>query len=372
MAFGDRFVLKLFRRLEEGVNPDLEVGRFLTERTTFRHTPPVAGWLEVRNGREPLTLGVLHGWVANEGNAWSYTLDILGRYFERVLTAKDGGHDLAAVPAEPLLELADREPPSEVRERIGIYLQSARLLGQRTAELHIALASRPDEPDFAPEAFSLLYQRSLYQSMRTLTGRTFELLRQRLGSLPEADRAGAEELLGAQERVIDRFGALLGSKISATRIRTHGDYHLGQVLFTGKDFVVLDFEGEPARPLSERRMKRSPFRDVAGMLISFHYAAHAKLFEEADAGVVPAGTLPALESWALDWERRVSASFLRAYLDRAWGTSFVPPSREELATLIDIYLLEKVVYDLAYELNNRPGWVRIPLLGIRQILGKGD
>jgi maltose alpha-D-glucosyltransferase / alpha-amylase len=262
--------------------------------------------------------------------------------------------------------------PAEARERIGIYLQSAQLLGQRTAEMHIALASRPDEPDFAPEPFSLLYQRSLYQSMRTLAGRTFELLRQRLDSLPEPARPMAEELLGAQGRVIDRFGALLGGKVSATRIRTHGDYHLGQVLFTGKDFVVLDFEGEPARPLSERRMKRSPFRDLAGMLRSFHYAAYAKLFEEADAGVVPAGALPVLETWALDWERWVSASFLRAYLDRAWGASFVPPSREELAMLIDVYLLEKAVHELAYELNNRPGWVRIPLHGIRQILGERD
>ncbi|HWM91097.1 MAG TPA: maltose alpha-D-glucosyltransferase [Thermoanaerobaculia bacterium] len=371
VRFGDRLVLKLFRRLEEGINPDLEIGRFLTERTTFRHAPPVAGWLEVRNGREPLTLGILHAFIPNEGDAWTYTLDILGRYFERVMSL-GGDHISAAVPREPLLELAAREAPTEVRERIGIYLQSAELLGQRTAEMHIALASRPDEPDFAPEAFSLLYQRSLYQSMRTLTGRTFQVLRQRLGDLPEAARPEAEEILAAQDRVLDRFGSLLSGKVSATRIRCHGDYHLGQVLYTGKDFVILDFEGEPARPLSERRMKRSPFRDVAGMMRSFQYAAYARLFEEAEAGVVQPVALPALESWALDWERWVSATFLRAYLDRAWGSSFVPASREELAMLMDVYLLEKAVYELAYELNNRPGWVRIPLQGIRQILGKGE
>jgi maltose alpha-D-glucosyltransferase/alpha-amylase len=367
IGFGDRFVLKLFRRLEEGVNPDLEVGRFLTERTTFRCSPPVAGWLEIRGeGREPLTLGVLHGFVANEGDAWSYTLDILGRYFERVLTSATSVREQVR---EPLLKLAEHEAPADVRERIGIYLESARILGQRTAELHIALSSRPDEPDFAPEPFSLLYQRSLYQSMRSLTGRAFQLLQQRLADLPEGVRAEAEAVLGAHDRVIDRFAALLSGKVSATRIRTHGDYHLGQVLYTGKDFVILDFEGEPARPLSERRMKRSPFRDVAGMLRSFHYAAYAKLFEEGEAGVASSGTLPALESWALDWERWTSATFLRSYLDRAWGTSFVPPAREEVGMLIDVYLLEKAVYELAYELNNRPGWVRIPLQGIRQILG---
>jgi maltose alpha-D-glucosyltransferase/alpha-amylase len=372
IAFGDRFVLKLFRRLEEGINPDLEVGRFLTERTTFRCSPPVAGWLAIRDerdGREPLTLGVLHGFVANEGDAWSYTLDVLGRYFERVLTSAGDHHAFAPVIREPLLKLAEQEAPADVRERIGIYLESARLLGQRTAELHIALSSRPDEPDFGPEPFSLLYQRSLYQSMRSLTGRTFQLLQQRLADLPEGVRADAEAVLGAHDRVIDRFAALLSGKVAATRIRTHGDYHLGQLLYTGKDFVILDFEGEPARPLSERRMKRSPFRDVAGMLRSFHYAAYAKLFEEGEAGVAPSGALPALESWALDWERWTSATFLRAYLDRAWGTSFVPPSREEVGMLIDVYLLEKAVYELAYELNNRPAWVRIPLQGIRQILG---
>ncbi|HYN22520.1 MAG TPA: putative maltokinase, partial [Thermoanaerobaculia bacterium] len=336
VLFGDRFVLKLFRRLEAGMNPELEIGRFLTERTTFRHAPPIAGWLEVRNGQAPMTLGVLHGFVPNEGDAWAYTLDTLGRYFERVMTVGDLEHSIAAVPREALPELAMREPPAEVRERIGIYLQSAQLLGQRTAEMHIALASRPDEPDFAPEAFSLLYQRSLYQSMRTLTGRTFELLRQRLGDLPETARGGAEDLLGSQDRVVDRFGALLAGKVSAARIRCHGDYHLGQVLYTGKDFVILDFEGEPSRPLSERRMKRSPFRDVAGMLRSFHYAAYARLFEEADTGVVPASALPALETWAFDWERWTSAAFLRAYLDRAWGSPFVPPSREELALLIEV------------------------------------
>ena len=179
-------------------------------------------------------------------------------------------------------------------------------------------------------------------------------------------------MLAAQDRVIERFGALLNSKIPATRIRCHGDYHLGQVLYTGKDFVILDFEGEPARPLSERRMNRSPFRDVAGMLRSFQYAAYASLYEESEEGVVQATALPALESWALDWERWTSATFLKAYLDRAWGASFVPPSREELSMLIDVYLLEKAVYELAYELNNRPGWVRIPLQGIRQILGRGE
>jgi maltose alpha-D-glucosyltransferase/alpha-amylase len=378
VRFGDRLVLKLFRKLEAGINPDLEIGRFLTRSTNFRHMPPVAGGLDLRDGgrgREPVTLAVLQGFVANEGDAWSYTRDALGRYFERVRTGW-GRNDFgpATVPVRPLLELAAAAgaaaPPPDLYERIGTYLPAVRLLGERTAELHIALASAPpDLPSFAPEPFSTLHQRSLYESMRTGASRSLALLRQRLDDLTPDARAAAEEVLAAQGLVRERFALLLGPKVTATRIRTHGDYHLGQVLYTGKDFVILDFEGEPARPLSERRLKRSPLRDVAGMLRSFQYAAYARLFEESASGIIPAQEMAIFESWALFWERWVSAAFLDAYLDRTANASFVPAQRSELATLLDAYVLEKAVYELAYELNNRPGWVRIPLAGIRQILG---
>jgi len=245
-----------------------------------------------------------------------------------------------------------------------------RLLGERTAELHIALASGRDK-DFEPEPFSELYQRSLYDSMRSLTKKNFRLLRQRLASLPAAARETAERVLAAEDEIVERFRRLTSRKLTAERIRTHGDYHLGQVLYTGRDFVILDFEGEPSRSLSERRLKRSPFRDVAGMVRSFQYAAYVRLFEEASAGIVSPESLPALESWALYWERWVSAAFLQAYLRRAQAASFLPASVEENEILLDSYLLEKAVYELGYELNNRPDWVRIPLQGIRQILGDG-
>src|SRR6185436_6918081 len=235
-------------------------------------------------------------------------------------------------------------------------------------ELHIALAAGEDR-DFAPEPFSELYQRSLFDSMRKQASRSFRLLHLRLETLSPADRQTAERILAAESAVTDRFRRLVGAKLTAERVRTHGDYHLGQVLFTGKDFVIIDFEGEPSRPLSERRLKRSPLRDVAGMLRSFHYAAYARLFEESAAGVVTGPALAELESWARFWERWISAAFLRAYLDRAQGASFVPPSRQELAVLLDVYILEKAVYELQYELNNRPAWVGIPLQGILQILG---
>jgi maltose alpha-D-glucosyltransferase/alpha-amylase len=372
IRFGDRLVLKVFHKLEPGIHPELEIGRFLSEKTTFRHSPRLAGWLEIRPrtlAGETATLGVLQEFVANEGDGWSYTLDALGRYFERALTGWGRGeHGPAPLPAEPLAALAGREPAPDDYERLGTYLPMVRLLAERTAELHIALASGTEDRDFAPEPFTELYQRSLFDAMRTQAKRSLRLLAARLDSLPPAERAAAAQVLAHEEDIVERFRRLVGARLSAARIRTHGDYHLRQVLFTGKDFVLLDFEGDPSRSLSERRLKRSPFRDVAGMLRSFHYAASVKLSEEAAAGAATAEALTELESWARYWERWVSAAFLRAWLERARGASFLPASRAETATLLDVYMLDKTLLELAAELKERPERVRIPLQGILQIL----
>jgi len=373
VRLGGRLILKLFHRWEPGINPELEVGRFLAERTTFRHVPRLAGWLEIRprTPGEASTLGILQEMIPNEGDAWRWTLDALGRYFERAQTGWGRGeHGTAPVPAETLLELAAREPTADDFERLGTYLPSIQLLGERTAEMHIALAANRDDRDFAPEPFSELYQRSLYDSLRTLARSSFRRLRQELDGMPDAERALAEQALALEERVIGRFRGLVGAKLAAERIRCHGDYHLGRVLFTGRDFVILGFEGEPRRPLSERRLKRSPLRDVAAMLRSFHYAASAKLFEEAAAGLVSRGALAELETWARYWERWVSASFLRSYLERARGASFLPASREDVAMLLDIYRLEKALSELTQELSRRPAWAGIPLQGILGIVGE--
>jgi maltose alpha-D-glucosyltransferase/alpha-amylase len=166
-----------------------------------------------------------------------------------------------------------------------------------------------------------------------------------------------------EERILKRFQGILDRRITAMRIRIHGDYHLGQVLYTGKEFVLIDFEGEPARSLASRRIKRSPLRDVAGMLRSFHYASYAPLVEEV-GGSVRTGDVKALEPWAVLWNRRVSASFLDGYLEAARAASFLPQAPEELSSMLAIFLLEKAIYELGYELNNRPAWIKLPLLGI--------
>jgi maltose alpha-D-glucosyltransferase/alpha-amylase len=370
IAYRNTFILKLFRRIAPGVNPDLEIGRFLTEQAAFAHTPAVAGALEYRQDHgEPTTVAILHSFVPNQGDAWQYTLDALDHYFERAFVQREV--EQPPLPHTSLVALSEEAPSPLAQETIGSYLAAVQLLGQRTAELHIALASDAVDPHFAPEPFSTLYQRSIYQTMRSLAAQSFPLLRQHLKGLPQTVRSEAQQVLDSEAEVLKRFQAILGRKITAMRIRCHGDYHLGQVLYTGKDFVIIDFEGEPARPLSERRIKRSPLRDVAGMLRSFHYAAYTAFFNQEAEGIYVSQpeTLASLEAWARFWYLWVSAVFLKTYRESASRASFLPRTREELQVLLDAYLLEKVVYELGYELNNRPEWVRIPLQGILQLLG---
>ena len=204
--------------------------------------------------------------------------------------------------------------------------------------------------------------------MRNLTAQTFALLQKRVRTLPEALRDQGRQVLEMEERILKRFQGILERKVTAMRIRIHGDYHLGQVLYTGKEFVLIDFEGEPARSLSSRRIKRSPLRDVAGMLRSFHYASYAPLIGEVGGSVFRKGDVKSLEPWAACWNGWVSSAFLQGYLAIAKDGAFLPRSREELSTLLDTYLLEKAIYELGYELNNRPDWVKLPLLGILSLM----
>jgi len=254
--------------------------------------------------------------------------------------------------------------PEVAPRTIGAYLESARLLGRRTAELHAALASDPADPAFAPERISPQDQRSIYQSLNALAMRSLELLRSQLNRLPEDARDEAKRVLDLEPRIGQALRAFLARRITTTRIRVHGDYHLGQVLYTGHDFVIIDFEGEPTRTLYERRLKRLALRDVAGMLRSFHYASQAALRSEQ----FQPEARPRLEAWARFWVDSVSAEFLRGYLATAGSASFVPQTTEDLDLQLSTMLLEKALYELRYELNSRPDWVRIPLRGILEVV----
>ncbi|HEX5106053.1 MAG TPA: putative maltokinase, partial [Pirellulaceae bacterium] len=323
IIYGDRLVLKLFRRLDDGVNPDLELSRFLTETAHFPHTPELAGYVDYHDqAGQPATVGVLQAFVRNEGDAWTYTQESVHRFFDRVLTTRrNHPPQPAELPISGIVAASAEPLPQVARDLCNAYLESASLLGQRTAEMHLALASSSDDPDFAVEPFSEHYQRSLYQGMRGLARKTLRTLRSKLGELPPETQEEGRTLLLVEQELVERFRTIVGRKFSGARIRCHGDYHLGQVLFTGKDFVIIDFEGEPARRLSERRIKRSPLRDVAGMIRSFDYAAQTVLFNQM-AGIVQKEEFPAFRQWALFWSQWTSAQFLAAYAGKVSGASF--------------------------------------------------
>ena len=367
ITFGDRVLLKLLRKTDPGDNPELEIGRFLTERAGFRHTPAVGGGVEYReNGGEPMTMAVLHQYVASEGDAWSYTQHALAQYYERVLTERPT-LDPELGSRRDTLGLAREELPAEVAHLLAPYPEKVRLLGRRTGELHLALAGEPDDPAFAPEPFTAMYRRSLYQSLRTQTKLTFELLRRVADRLPVPLQDQARRVLELEDRLLSQTRGVIDRRTTALRIRVHGDYHLGQVLYTGRDFVILDFEGEPSRPITERRFKRGALRDVAGMLRSFEYAGVYAL----QHGPVRTEDQPALRPWARFWSRWASAAFAQGYLEATAGATFLPSDPDELRGMMRFYLLDKVVYELRYELNNRPEWVAIPLAGLLDYLGGG-
>jgi maltose alpha-D-glucosyltransferase/alpha-amylase len=372
IQFGHRLFLKFFRRLEAGENTDLEMTRFLNEETDFVNTPRLAGSLEYRpnDSDEPATLGILQSYTANSGDAWSYTLDSIGRYFEKVLSDPNGARDRIerAIPTAGPLQLARAQVPDIVHELIGSYMDDAEILGRRTAQLHLALASRDDIRAFAPEPITPHYQRSIYQHVRTQVVQTLQLLRRRTKSLPQEVRADAEMLLSQEPALQSQIRKILDGRISAFRIRTHGDYHLGQILRSGNDFVIIDFEGEPSRPLSERRIRRSALRDVAGMLRSFHYAPYAVVFGQAPNSVLRDQDAVILDAGARFWHRWVSAAFLRAYLAESASGNHLPKSDAEIEALLNAHLMEKALYEINYELNNRPEWVRIPLRGVLDLL----
>lgn len=358
VVYGDNFILKLFRKIEAGVNPDVEVGVFLTEHG-FRNTPAVVGTLEYkRHGqREPFAAGLLGAFVANRGDAWKYSLDSLAGFFKRALPS---GKNPVTATASP-----------EAQELIGDYLAAARLLGQRTAEMHAVLATG-NSGDFIPEHMKPKDSARLHSEMNRQADTAFALLREKLSTLPPAAADLAHDLLAREGDVRAKFENLRSASPAAPRIRFHGDYHLGQVLYTGSDFMIIDFEGEPARPLEERREKSFALRDVAGMVRSFQYAAYAALFGQV-AGVDLSSTDPeTLAQWAAYWYAWASDAFLAGYFETAGKNAvFLGPDANEHRMLLDAFLLHKALYEVAYELNNRPGWVRIPLRGILDSIVQG-
>jgi maltose alpha-D-glucosyltransferase/alpha-amylase len=358
LAFvNDRLVLKVFRRVEPAINPEYEIGRYLTERE-FSRTPALGGALEYL--RPPLsagTLAVVQEAVKHQGSAWDFTLDELGRFYERVAARSPRNIDTPTTEPAPFFDALT-----------AYAVQSAETLGRRTAELHLVLA-RGDGDAFAPVAMDSAALNELADAMAAHVDLSLDLLDRRLDVIQEPWRAQAETLLARRGELRSRFERLRDVRAGGSRIRIHGDYHLGQVLRAEEDFVILDFEGEPARPIADRRRKQSPVKDVAGMVRSFSYAAYAALF--AFTTHAP-DEHAALETWADTWQSAVARAFAEAYLatmaaDPSMG--MVVPAGSDWHTLLDAFVLEKGLYELGYELNHRPEWVRIPIAGILKLIG---
>jgi maltose alpha-D-glucosyltransferase/alpha-amylase len=348
---GNRAVFKAYRKLSPGVQPEIEIGRFLTEEASFANTPPLLGAIErIGADGETTALAAAFGFVRNQGDGWVYTTEYLHRTLDELR--------LRAAAEHPETAPAEAEPH-------GFYLAQARVLGQRTAELHRALATPTENPAFAAEPIGGADLKAWQRAVRRQAEAAFKALRQALPQLDEGDRARVQALLAHREQCFARIEALTGAPVAAAKTRIHGDYHLGQVLVAQNDFYILDFEGEPARPLEERRAKSSPLKDVAGMLRSFDYAAWAAVMTLTE---VDAGGGEIVRSLAEAWRRATEDAFLSAYRETIAGCPSYPEAPEEAARLLDLFLLEKALYEICYEAANRPHWVRIPLKGVTGLL----
>jgi maltose alpha-D-glucosyltransferase/alpha-amylase len=373
LVFGSEYICKLFRKLDSGMNPELEISRVLTEREDFPNAPSLLGVLEYQSGRqEPATLATLHRYVPHQGDAWELTKGALERYYERCLSLPRSGPGQVDGPSSPspsmllggsLLDKSRVPMPAAFADLADAYPPQIKLLGQRTAELHRALAQQ-DDPAFRPEPFTTMYQRSLYESTRTRLKRAVTTLRKRRDTFAEHERRVADEIMQRQGEFDAVLRRLVDNKMEVSRIRIHGDYHLGQVLFTGKDFIIIDFEGEPGRTLAERRFKHSALRDVASMLRSLDYAALSAL----RGGLVRPSDVEPLEPFARAWSAWMGAAFVHEYLSVVSSGLLVPADDDHISALLDFYLLDKCLYELDYEFNNRPDWVGIPLLGLLGLL----
>ncbi|HKO49568.1 MAG TPA: maltose alpha-D-glucosyltransferase [Polyangiaceae bacterium] len=362
ILYGSSWLLKLLRKVEAGPNVELEIGRFLAGASPRPKIPEPVGALLLSSESGTRTLAVVSEYLDNRGSAWSVTLESLFTFFERVLSAP-GSLPAVALPNASAAECTE-EVPDALQHLASPYFTLTRLLAERTAELHRALGRNTREPGFGQEPFTQLHQHSLYQSAHAELARCFKKLRQQQRGLPSDAAQLASRVLAVQATIDQRLRRITETKVGVTRIRCHGDYHLGQVLFSGDDFMIIDFEGEPGRLVSERRYKRNPLRDVASMLRSFAYAAESALRSER----VRPEDRARLAPWAEAFRAWVCVSFVRTYLAAIAGEAYCPDRPATAASLLEFYELEKVVYEINYELNNRPDWLTVPLAGLVRIV----
>jgi maltose alpha-D-glucosyltransferase/alpha-amylase len=337
---GERLMLKGYRRLRSGISPELEMGQYLTEAVHYPNCARLAGVLEYTAGGGPARpLALLQAFVANQGDGWSYASEYLKRHLEVNRTAP-----------------STDAPPVNTHDA---HIALIRVLATRTAELHRALATPSTNPDFNPEAMSAADVESYRQRARSEVRETLATLGTNLEQLAAPDRDKATAVLARSESILARIDAYAQGAPRGLKIRVHGDYHLGQVLLTRNDFVIIDFEGEPGRGLEQRRAKQSCLRDVAGMLGSFSYVQLAAVRQLAH----DESQFARLGALARAWELEARAAFLAAYDETARGANLYE-SLDPGSGLLGLFEIEKAFYELRYELGNRPSWAGIPLQAI--------
>jgi maltose alpha-D-glucosyltransferase / alpha-amylase len=373
VTLGQDFIFTIYREIEPGPNPDREVGEFLTNHTSFAHGVRTLGAIEYRvrqedETEEVTTLGTLTAYARNAADGWTYTLDHLGLFFERALAIGEDDPRLKELTSGTPFALSSQPLPRVITELLGGHAETAVLLGRCTADMHIALSSQPEIPDFAPEPFTEFYRHSLYHGLLAQMNKSLDVLRNRVEQLSGAAQEEARAVLEQQDTLRERFNVLRDTRISGMRTRHHGDYHLGNVLYTGSDFIIKNFDGDYTRPMSERRIKRSPIKDVASMVRSLHYVSHAVLFNHVPGIVTTQDADWRLERWAKAWYQWVSALFLRGYFETAGAAGCLPQTQPEIKALLDAYTLEKGLIEVEYELEHRADWVHIPLHGILEHL----
>jgi maltose alpha-D-glucosyltransferase/alpha-amylase len=345
VSIGERLFLKAYRQLQEGMNPEIEMGCFLTDVSPFPKIVPLAGALEYVEGDTRMSLAILQGYVVNQGDCWNYMLSYLGRFLDEAVL----------------------ETENPLAQSLTQHLAMVQTLGKRTAELHRALEATSGNPNFDPERISAAEVLEWKAAIRRDLEASFALLESKLSQLSSPALGLAERLLSTRDHVARTVESALPDGFEATKIRYHGDYHLGQVLVAEDDFIIIDFEGEPARPMEARRSKHSPLRDVAGMLRSFSYAATAAL-ESACVGRLPE-VQERLRGMTCFWEEATGQAFITAYLSVAAGASFLPGDAAQATGAIQLFVLEKALYELRYEINHRPEWVALPVAGLLKLAG---
>jgi trehalose synthase len=368
ITYDNSFFLKMYRQVDYTVNPDTEITRFLSEQVQFPYVPPYIGNIEFVTDKGTVTLGMMQVMVENHGNGYTFMRERVYNFIERILARYKEGipqYELVGSFTEPVSfeQMSDQDG---LKELLGARAaDQARLIGKRTGQLHMAMASAHDNKDLRPEEFSLHYQRSLYAALLSLVREVFQNLKRSLPELPDELRAEAEVLLNRRNDILNVLKRIYHKKLDVLKTRIHGVYTLEMVLLTGKDLAIQGFGGDPYKSYSQRRLKRSPLLDVATMLRSFHNVAYEGFFMN---NYIPRENATEFSPYARLWAHYMSSFFMKAYLDTVEGTLFVPKDKGDFTVMLQTYLLEKSLHDMNQHLYNRSGWIVVPMRTIKSII----